>query len=88
MTNFNADSGIQDIFDKLEDDDLFALARTVTQGFLKINSRDGKMLKLKSYCYDEYFFLRCYKRHIKVLSRRNKHFTEKSNHKGNTIFIS
>ncbi|KAJ8951363.1 hypothetical protein NQ318_009299 [Aromia moschata] len=40
MTNSAADGGILELLSKLEEDDLFALARTITQGLLKINSKD------------------------------------------------
>lgn len=43
MTNSDTNSDIQDLLTKLEDDELFALARTITQGLLKINSREGKI---------------------------------------------
>lgn len=36
--------GILEILNKLEDDDVFALAKTVTQNLLKLNTREGIFL--------------------------------------------
>ncbi|XP_018569801.1 uncharacterized protein C3orf38 homolog [Anoplophora glabripennis] len=57
MTSSN-DSGIQELLDKLEDDDLFALAKTVTQGLLKIYSRDDASKVILKYSPDEISILR------------------------------
>lgn len=37
--------GIMEILSKLDDDEIYALAKTVTQGLLKIENKDGKISK-------------------------------------------
>ncbi|KAJ8922353.1 hypothetical protein NQ315_004296 [Exocentrus adspersus] len=58
MTTYNAETGILEILAKLEDDDLFALARTVTQGLLKKNSRDEAVKVILKYSANEISILR------------------------------
>ncbi|KAJ8970442.1 hypothetical protein NQ314_001237 [Rhamnusium bicolor] len=58
MTNFKDEGGILEILSKLEEDDLCALSRTITQGLLKISSKDDAIKGILKYSPDELSILR------------------------------